>query len=234
MPAPGVIGVILPANNEEALLPACLEALAASAADSPLPVELVVVLDACTDASADVVAEFRARRADRLAVHVLHRRLRNVGRARAAGAALLTERYPDRLLWIATTDSDSTVPVNWLSVQLAHARDGAAAVVGTITVREWHDRSPDVGRYADALYNAGEHRHIHGANLAFSAAAYRRAGGFAPLACHEDVNLVRAMVTAGEQVVWATDLTVTTSARRDGRTGAGFAGYLDALEQAIA
>ncbi|MBJ7451033.1 MAG: glycosyltransferase, partial [Blastococcus sp.] len=49
------LGVVVPARNEEELLPACLTALRAGIADPRLggiPVHLVVVADGCTDGTA--------------------------------------------------------------------------------------------------------------------------------------------------------------------------------------
>jgi glycosyltransferase involved in cell wall biosynthesis len=49
------VGVVIPAHDEEALLPACLAALGAAAARAGVPVSVVVVLDACTDGTLAVV-----------------------------------------------------------------------------------------------------------------------------------------------------------------------------------
>ena len=59
--------------------------------------------------------------------------------------------------------------------------------------------------------------------------AYQSAGGFCDVVRDEDVGLVAAFARAGEKIVWATDLPVTTSSRRVGRAPAGFAAYLDRL-----
>ena len=48
------IGVVVPAHNEEDLLPACLTAVRQAARVlAGMPVHLVVVADACTDRTAD-------------------------------------------------------------------------------------------------------------------------------------------------------------------------------------
>ncbi len=223
----------MPANDEQELLPTCLESLWASGRSCGLPVDVVVVLDGCTDDSAAVVEQFALRNDDRVSVRGVSVSLRNVGAARSVGVARLLEHRSARCPWIATTDADTEVPAHWFRAQLAHARAGATAVVGTVRVQDWDSRPESVRLHADAAYSLGEHHHIHGANLAFSTDAYLRAGGFLPLACHEDVALVRAFVAAGEPVVWATDLAVLTSGRRVGRTGSGFAEYLNDLELAL-
>jgi glycosyltransferase involved in cell wall biosynthesis len=49
------VGVVIPAHDEEELLPSCLAAVRLAAAPLPgLPVHVVVVADACTDQTAAV------------------------------------------------------------------------------------------------------------------------------------------------------------------------------------
>jgi hypothetical protein len=77
--------------------------------------------------------------------------------------------------------------------------------------------------------DADGHRHIHGANLGVSARAYRRAGGFPPLACSEDVALIDLLIAAGVRVTWSAAPRVVTSARIDSRVRGGFGDTLAAL-----
>ncbi len=226
---PRRIGVVVPARNEEQVLLGCLESLAASAARCTVPVHLAVVLDGCVDGSARLVADFAATK--ELSLTALPVQAHRVGTARAAGARRLSVDCD----WLATTDADSNVPLDWFQRQLAHAADGADAVVGTVRVDDWSERAALARCRAEAAYAQSRgtpgHGHIHGANLAFATEAYRRAGGFADLATGEDVALVHALAATGARIVWATDLPVVTSARTLGRAPDGFAGYLDALEQ---
>ena len=53
---PARICVLVPAHNEQDLLPACLAAVLTAARGVTLPVDIVVVLDACTDNSARTAA----------------------------------------------------------------------------------------------------------------------------------------------------------------------------------
>ena len=55
------------------------------------------------------------------------------------------------------------------------------------------------------------------------------AGGFAPLACHEDVALVRALQAWGARIAWSAAPRVTTSARRSYRACEGFGATLERL-----
>lgn len=215
-----MIGVVVPAHNEQALLGHCLVSLKAAAWQAQLAgeqVEILVVLDACTDASAHIAKAH--------GVLTLTIEQHNVGYARRAGADFMLERGAD---WLACTDADSTVPVDWLVQQLAFEAD---AVCGTVTIGDWQPMLTHRlrQRYLQ-LYHASEHhRHIHGANLGIRAMAYRRAGGFRPLAVHEDVHLVRDLQHSGARIIWTARNSVLTSARSDTRVRGGFGDYLASL-----
>lgn len=225
---PGIerIGVVVPVHDEEPTLAACLQALIVAAAAVDVPVAVAVVLDACTDRSVAVASEFGDRGVEVMAIEA-----KCVGRARAAGMTELLRRHGEPGTWLATTDGDSTVPHDWLSAQLRHAGHGARVVAGTVVVDDWAERSDIVRDRAQREYGAATHRHVHGANLSFAADAYRAAGGFAPVPCHEDVQLVESLRANGESIAWATDLPVVTSARRHARAPLGFASYLTSLEE---
>jgi hypothetical protein len=53
------------------------------------------------------------------------------------------------------------------------------------------------------------------------------------VASDEDVRLVKACRSAGASVIWASDLSVATSARRIGRAPLGFAWYLNQLAHTV-
>jgi glycosyltransferase involved in cell wall biosynthesis len=221
------LGVVVPAHDEERLLPSCLAALS-GAASAPraqaVRVHVVVVLDRCTDGSALVVALHPD-------VHPLALDAGNVGRARAVGVELvgaIEQRTPPDRVWLATTDADSQVPTDWLTTQLALARSGAAAVVGTVAVPDWSGHEAVVRERWTASYQARErHPHVHGANLGVRLSAYRSAGGFPPLAGDEDVALVAALGQHG--VVRTSAIPVRTSARTTPRVRRGFGAHLLAL-----
>ncbi|MFI1990523.1 glycosyltransferase [Actinoplanes sp. NPDC020271] len=234
---------MVPAHNERDRLPRCLSALRVAAARVAVPVRLIVVADACTDDTAALAAAGGAE--------VVTITARNVGRARAAGAARALKagraRRRDaagtaagegrargrRVDWIATTDADSRVPQGWLRRQLDHARDGADLVAGTVEVDDWSGwphplPSEYQRRYAERV--AGDrHGHVHGANLGVRATAYVAAGGFPPVAHDEDRALVAAVRGNGGQVVFDSRCPVLTSARPDGRAPGGFSVHLKNL-----
>ena len=214
-----MIGVVVPAHNEEALLDYCLQAIRLAARHPGLAgeaVHITLVLDSCDDNSALIAAQ--------AGVDCLNVNARNVGYARAVGVEHLVSLGAR---WIACTDADSQVAEDWLVAQLSL---GAEMVCGTVQVRDWGDiQLPVQQRYANAYTQAEGHRHIHGANLGFSSAAYLRAGGFQHLSVDEDVHLVRAFERDGACISWSCMPQVITSARLQGRARGGFADYLCGL-----
>ncbi|MCK9923010.1 glycosyltransferase [Frankia sp. AgPm24] len=234
---PARIGVVIPARDEQELVGPCLDAVATAAAHAELagiPVTVLVVLDCCRDATA---ARCRAR-----GVPTLRIELRNVGAARRAGFAVLigVDGPGGGALWLATTDADTRVAPDWLAVQLRLARDGADAVLGIVEVDDWNELPSTL----PARYRAGyvrldgaerSHPHVHGANMAVSAAAYLRAGGMPCLPVGED-HALAARLTAlpGVRVVSSTALRATTSARASSRVRGGFADHLRALALPLA
>lgn len=214
------VGVVVPAHDEQELLPACLASIGVAVRRSGAVVHVLTVLDACTDDSALVTGESLAITA------------RNVGLARSVGCDALLARGVD---WLATTDADSTVPPDWLAVQLSLFADGAEAVAGTVRVGGWDDQPARVRSAFEATYGvpADGHPHAHGANLGVSATAYRAVGGFRPLALAEDQALLDALVSGGRRVVATGAIPVRTSARRTSRTVGGFADHLRELGDAV-
>jgi glycosyltransferase involved in cell wall biosynthesis len=213
-----VVGVVIPARDEELLLPACLDAIEVAVATlSDVAVHVVVTLDSCIDSSAAVVAAYPW-------VHAVTTEAGNVGTARGRGVARILEQAagtPTERIWLATTDADSLVPPDWLTGQLAFAREGWEVVVGTVAVDDWTGHPPETGpRWLASYRHVEHHQHIHGANLGCSAAAYLDAGGWSPLASEEDVALLAAL--AHRRVIRTATLPVTTSSRRDPRAAGGF------------
>jgi glycosyltransferase involved in cell wall biosynthesis len=219
-------GIVVPAHNEETLLPSCLSALQQAVRSAGLPVHVLVVADSCTDGTAEAA---RAGGAGVISI-----RARSVGAARAAGMAellRLTAATDPAAVWLATTDADTVVPPGWLARQLACADQGWDVVLGTVTVTDWSEHPPQVSAAFEARYAfAGRpHAHVHGANLGIRASAYLAAGGFTPLRTAEDHALVAAAARAGCSVLRASDIPVQTSARRQARAPLGFSHLLRTL-----
>lgn len=230
-----MIGVAIPAHNEEACLPACLAALLRAARHPELHGEAVaacVVLDACDDASRAVVLRHQLLfAASGCCLDVLEIDARQVGAARAAGARHLLAMGAR---WLAFTDADTRVSPQWLAAQMGLRAD---VVCGSVAVEDW---SPHAARAALVSEHFGSHyqdreghRHIHGANLGVNALAYIAVGGFACVACHEDVLLVEALEKSGARFAWSALPRVTTSARLDARARGGFGDTLKGWAQAL-
>ncbi len=220
-----VLGVVVPAHDEQDLLGGCLDALARAArwVSDRAVVRTLVVLDACRDRTAEVA---RAHGVETVAVAD-----RCVGRARDAGCQVLVDGAGARPGWLATTDADSRVPPDWLLAQLEAWARPADARVGAVYVEDWSEQAPGARRwFADVYDTAGDpHPHVHGANLGVRAAAYRACGGFRGLATGEDVALVDALDAGGFTVHRTRRSPVMTSARRLARAADGFAGRLTEL-----
>ncbi|WP_020098248.1 glycosyltransferase [Microbacterium sp. 11MF] len=235
MTAVGVpaVAIVVPVHNEAELLDGCLTALTAAIEHTRrthpgVRISTVVVLDACTDASARIARSWPVR--------TISIDARNVGTARRRGvAAAVTELVsPSADVWISTTDGDSVVPVTWLTHQLALRTAGADVVLGTVR--------PD---FADLTAEHAEHwlethprgrpvGNVHGANLGLRADVYLAAGQFGDLDQHEDVELVRAARALGARVVATDENEVVTSGRFWGRTPGGYAAFVRATHERIA
>ncbi|MCV7162965.1 glycosyltransferase [Mycobacterium stomatepiae] len=224
--------VVVPAHNERADLPACLRAVLTSDLCVPIPVLIVVILDASDDESARLAGQYGPD------VHFVSVDVHNVGAARAVGFGYGRSlcQVGDRC-WYATTDADSRVDPGWLIHQLEL---GADMVLGVVRITNWRQHSPAViDRYTQA-YTAeqtdreGQHGHVHGANMGFSASAYWRVGGFRAVSSGEDVDLVERFEAAGYRIHRDAQLSVITSARTKARAPFGFAHYLRQLGRSVA
>ena len=120
-----MLGVVVPARDEEVRIGACPESIGIAARSPRLNGEqelIVVALDACGDRT-----ELIARRWGAALVPV---NVRNVGIARAHGAR---HALNASARWLAFTDADSVVGPDWLSAQLEQRSDAV------IEVRDWGD-----------------------------------------------------------------------------------------------
>jgi glycosyltransferase involved in cell wall biosynthesis len=226
-----VLAVVIPARNEQKLLPRCLSAMATAAAqlgragDHPA-VRIIVVVDASDDQTVRIATSWPG-------VETLVSDAGRVGAARRRGVDHLIRSSGNvdlRRIWISTTDADSAVPSDWLSTMLLHARTGVDMVLGTIR--------PDPDELAAGLMAAWRlrhsvtdgHPHVHGANLGVRGDTYYRAGGFRATGAHEDVLLAAAVRLQGGRVLSTASSPVLTSARTAGRAEAGMARYLAELD----
>lgn len=224
MKQPWSIGIVIPARNEVDSIAQCVRSVFA-AAEGMADLHalcVVVVADTCSDDTAAV-----ARR--ELGQHgtVICATLGSVGAARALGVKTVLERFSGtdlRTIWLAHTDADTAVPPNWLSVQLAYAREGHAAVAGIVKLDDAGSAEAQELYAATYVIRAdGTHPHVHGANIGLRGDAYVDIGGWSDLALAEDHCLWRRLRARGWRACSPADSVVFTSARLQGRAAGGFA-----------
>jgi glycosyltransferase involved in cell wall biosynthesis len=226
------VAVVVPAANEERLIGPCLSSIGAARSHlyrsrANIQVRIVVALDGCGDSTAAIAAAS----GDVLLVTVT---AGSVGTARRAGAsAALAGSGPASELWLANTDADCEVPVNWLTSMVDEARLGAHVVLGTVMPGSGLC-PPARAEWVSRHHLRDGHPHVHGANFGIRGDAYLALGGWQPLATGEDADLARRAARTGDLRISRTaSIPVVTSVRRDGRAPRGFSGYLRALDAAV-
>ena len=227
---PWHVAVLIPARNEEELLPRCLRSVhrALAALPPPTTFDIVVAVDCSTDSTWDI-----AQDAMRPSGAVLITDAGVVGHARAlaAEAALARHRGPHNRVWLANTDADCIVPESWLIDQLSLAAQGVDAFAGTVDVDTFEEHDPRVEERFRASYLLcpdGTHPHVHGANIGVRADVYSWAGGWRNLQTAEDHDLWNRLGALGATRVSTHRIRVITSGRKIGRAPHGFAGALAA------
>lgn len=234
MMRPWHICVLIPARNEEELLPRCLHSILDARSKLPpeITCDIVVAVDASTDRTAHIAEKILAGNGT---VTVTHAGI--VGCARAAAVQYALNRYQGllSLCWFAHTDADCIVPEDWLLKQLLLAEEGIEAVAGVVSVDTFREHKYGVEKRFRESYlieSDGKHPHVHGANLGVRADVYRRSGGWANLETAEDHDLWNRLADC-VRISTAT-LRVITSGRLVGRAPHGFAEALSAHGEAIA
>jgi glycosyltransferase involved in cell wall biosynthesis len=222
---PWHICVLIPARNEEALLPRCLRSVLRACSTLPASVtyDIVVVADSSTDGT-------RAIAQSLLRSHgmVVSAEVGIVGKARAIAAAAALKRYvgPTGRCWLANTDADCYVPESWLVDHLSYAAKGIEAIAGTVDVDDFAEHSAGVSerfRLGYLIRPDGTHPHVHGANLGVRADVYLRSGGWSDLATAEDHDLWDRLFHNRTKLLSVGRVKVLTSGRRLGRAPHGFA-----------
>ncbi|MEO9066517.1 MAG: hypothetical protein ABI281_00230, partial [Caldimonas sp.] len=205
----------------------------------------------CSDASAEVVRHFAARR-PKLRLFVVEAQfpaaVAHVGHARAC----LMDEACRRLLShdlhhgvIASTDGDTCVAPDWLAATLAEVQAGVDAVGGRILIAAGSGTNSGWQRFTrrDATYQRlrarlehaldpdpadpwpRHHQHF-GASLAITARAYKQVGGLPAEPFLEDEALYQAMRRNDIKVRHSERVLVSTSNRHDGRVEVGLSWQL--------
>ncbi|SDK20735.1 Glycosyltransferase like family 2 [Actinopolyspora mzabensis] len=233
------VTIVVPAHDEQALLPECLHSLAAALRCLRTEVGAVrtcvcVVADRCGDATARLALSL-ADRFDRFevlpnSVPCGLGELRNRGTAHALQS--LRSPAPERT-WILHTDADTVVPTRWAVQHVRYARSGVHAVAGRAVVRWWSGpvvrARPSYEALVAEKITADHHRHVYGANLGVRADAFVDADGFPPLYTGEDHGLWARLLRAGRLTRQPNECPVLTSGRTRGRAPGGLATLLHEL-----
>lgn len=231
---PWHISVLIPARNEEALLPRCLQSvlIARSLLPAPVSCDVVVVADSSTDRTLRIAVELLNGEGV-----VIPSGAGRAGAARRLAADAALDRYfgPRARCWLANTDADCILPPTWLIDQLHFADVGVEAIAGVVSVDTFAEHEPEVAerfRKTYTIYADQSHPHVHGANLGVRADIYLSAGGWSDLETAEDHDLWGRVGRIGALRVSSALLAVITSGRRQGRAPQGFASALAAHNEA--
>lgn len=222
------VGIVIPAQNEEDTIEACIESILRSCLHAKLEdYRIVIVADSCTDLTA-----VRARRALADAGDLLECGANSAGTARRLGVEAVLRFFKRKArgrIWLANTDADTTVPQDWLALQLALADSGVTGIAGIVRLHEnGAAAAHELYRKTYLTATDGTHSHVHGANLSMRADAYLDAGGWAHRPLAEDHCLWQRLRKRGWRLSSPVSSVVVTSARLNGRAPGGFAETLRA------
>ena len=251
--------VAVPARNEADRLPLLLAALTRQTwcqRGGRLPV--VLVLNNCTDRSAEVVEAQRSLH-PRLDLTVMEVTLTgdaaHVGTARRMAMDQALEGRADAAVALLTTDADAQPEAGWIDANLAALEAGADLVGGRIIGDPVEEARLGAGfqrrverhlRYAELCDRLAalmdplahdplpRHRDHTGASLAVRGDVYRTLGGLPPLPFREDVSFVRRARAAGFLLRHCPAVRVRVSARLEGRAPGGMADCLRSWTEAEA
>lgn len=234
--------VAVPVKNEVARIAACLESLAEQTVD-PAEMAVILLLNNCTDGTADHVRAMAPALPFRLELHAvdLPEAYANAGWARRlAMDAACDLAGPDGL--ILTTDADTLVDTDWIEANRREIAAGVDAVAGYVMANpvelmeldpgilergsvewEYQQLAAELESRSDPEPHDPWPRHNQncGASAAVTAAAYRRIGGLPPKRVGEDRALFEMLRRHDFKIRHSLDVHVVTSARTDGRALGG-------------
>jgi hypothetical protein len=244
-PTAARVVVAIPARNEEALIPRCLDAVDRTLAGLAAPAMVVVLVNDSDDDSFTVASAGLAATPHPALVVDVDRppQARHAGGARRAALDLAAAlAAPGGFL--LTTDADSVPEPGWAAASVRALTAGNDLVCGRVRVdRGERDSLPPALRHRHRLeekvkaaavvledrldprpHNPGpRHADVFAAALAVRRDAYLAVGGLPPVACGEDEALVRRMIDEDRPVYFARDAVVCTSLRARGRAAGGVA-----------
>lgn len=237
------IAICIPARNEAAELRSLFSALELLDVHRERAVSICLLLDSCTDGSAELADAYAVKSRHRVLIAEEDVSTTSAGRARHRAMTMGLDALAGDDGILLTTDADSMPTPSWLEAMVA-ALDHAEVVIGKVirTGCHPHPLQDRIERYYDALHALRRqldpvpweapltHHQTTGANMGIRASAYQLLGGFSPLASGEDARLVDEASRAGLSVRRDAASIVHTSDRRKGRAPGGMAHILYTLE----
>lgn len=218
MPATGSgprprVSFVVPAYNEERLLPACLAAIRAEIERVGCSAEVIVVNNASTDATADLAAATPG-------VVVVDQPVKGLVQARSAGF------QASRGLLIANIDADTLIPEGWLT-HVLQAFEQKPKLVCFSGPYDYYDVPIHIRAFARTFYLVGYatyafNKHVmgvgamvQGGNFVLVRDVMERLGGYSNAFTFygEDTDVARRMSRVGD-VVFTFKIMAKSSGRR--------------------
>ena len=200
-----VISIVIPAFNEEKLLPLCLESLKSQNHQGSY--EIIVVDNASTDGTARIAAEFGAK--------VVSCPKRGVAYARQAGAQTASGDI------IVQADADTIYPEDWLSRIASYfaSHPRTVALAGSYVYKDppFWAAFEYIARYLInilGLLLLGRPVCISGANFAFRREAFLKTNGYNPESLYPDQWGISRSLSQVGKIYYDTSVLVFTSTRR--------------------
>ena len=243
-PRPRIV-VAVPVKNEEERIGLCLEALSVQEGVEFSDLGVVLLLNNCTDGTAERVREFAPALPFRLEMHSV---ALPAGKANAGWARKLAMDAAAHLVasdgLILTTDADTMAHEDWVAANQREIESGHDAVAGYVMADpmelmqlppailergslewEYQQLAAELDARADPEAHDAWPRHNQncGASAAVTAAAYRAIGGLPPRPVGEDRALFEMLRRIDGKIRHSLEVQVVTSARMDGRASGGLA-----------
>ncbi|OYX34151.1 MAG: hypothetical protein B7Y99_06035 [Caulobacterales bacterium 32-69-10] len=235
--------VAIPVKNEEDRIGRCLDSLAQQGGVDPAEVLVLLLLNNCSDRTAERVRDLAPQLPFRLHVHHvdLPDPYANAGWARRLAMEAAVQAVDPAGL-ILTTDADTLVDVDWIEANRREVAAGVDAVAGYVMADpmelmeldpgilergasewEYQQLAAELEARLDPEPHDAWPRHNQncGASAAITATAYRRIGGLPPKRVGEDRALFEMLRRADLKVRHSLEVQVVTSARTDGRALGG-------------
>jgi hypothetical protein len=232
--------VAIPVRDEAKRIGTCLAALSRQSTPAA---HVVLLLNNCTDGTADVVRKLPP---GPYQLHIVERHLEGPSASAGVARSLAMDYAASRITEgvILSTDADAEVPENWIEANLRAIEQGADAVCGQAVIdpieallipKHLHEddaREVAYGRLLDeiasiVLPDAADpwprHREDSGASIAITASMFRYVGGVPPRASGEDRALIAMLRSIDARVRHHPKIRVVVSGRTEGRAPGGMA-----------